>query len=130
VDVPDGLMLKVDRSWFVTSVLNNLMSNAIKFCYENGNISIKAEYGESGVKVVFSDDGTGVPEYVAEKMFTNKSVSTSGTSGERGTGFGMPLVKRWVEVFNGTIVLETRPEEDYPEEHGTSFILNFPLCES
>lgn len=126
--VPSDLCLNVDPHWFVMSVLNNLVSNAIKFSYPQSTITISACKNDDGVELSIIDRGMGVPPYIAKTLFSTSGTTTPGTQGERGTGFGMPLVKRWVENFGGTIEVESRFHKEFPDNHGTHFILRFPPC--
>lgn len=109
------------------SVINNILSNAIKFVKQNrGKISIKVSKSKSKVCLVIADNGVGMPESIRENLFREDVVtSRPGTSGERGTGFGMPLVKTYMDLYGGNIEVSSREEESNPHRHGTTFTLTF-----
>jgi signal transduction histidine kinase len=125
LDLEEGATLCVEEVFFVNSVLNNLLSNAIKFSKPGANIDIGC-YSENR-KTYFSvkDNGIGIPSELVDKIFdATEKTSRPGTSGEKGTGFGMPLVKQIVEAFSGEILVESRVSED-DGNSGTKFTLVF-----
>jgi PAS domain S-box-containing protein len=90
------------------TVLRNLVSNAIKFTYTGGTISIKAEQTDSKVTISVSDNGIGIPPDNLAKLFNISEVlSTKGTTGETGTGLGLLLCKEFVEKHQGKIWVES-----------------------
>lgn len=109
------------------SVINNLLSNAIKFVnHSTGIISIKVISKKTEVYLTLSDNGVGMPESIKENLFREDVVtSRPGTSGERGTGFGMPLVKTYMDLYEGRIEVSSKEKEKYPHDHGTTFKLTF-----
>jgi signal transduction histidine kinase len=52
-----------------------------------------------------------------------RSRSRAGTEGERGTGFGMPLMHRFVQHYGGRASVTSRDEENHPDDHGTEFAI-------
>ncbi|MCO4782647.1 MAG: hybrid sensor histidine kinase/response regulator [Candidatus Cloacimonetes bacterium] len=119
--------IKVDREWFVLSVMNNLLSNALKFSFEESSIFVSSKVEDSKIVITVKDQGIGMREAILTKVFkTDATTSTKGTSGEKGTGFGMPLVKRWIERFDGTINLESKHQTESPKDHGTSVHITLP----
>ena len=89
---------------FSNNVMNNLISNAIKFSHRGGSIKVIAEGLSDKVKILISDTGIGMPEEIRRNIF-NPAADTSraGTQNEKGTGFGMPLVKTYVEHYGGSV---------------------------
>lgn len=126
--VDESHVIKVDREWFTLSVMNNLLSNALKFSYEKGTIFVSSKIEGSKIIITVLDHGIGMKEVVLNKIFnTDSTTSTKGTSGEKGTGFGMPLVKRWIERFGGSIEVESKHKLNFPDDHGTKINLILPL---
>jgi len=124
--VSSELSILADPRWFVLSVLNNLISNAIKFSYEGSTITLSAQAVEGRVSLCVRDEGVGISQKLLEKLFDPAhAISTEGTNQEAGTGFGMPLVKQWVEAFGGTIQVESKQKSTSPDDHGTAFTMNF-----
>lgn len=109
------------------SVINNLLSNAIKFVNQGtGKIMLTATAKKSEVYLVLTDNGVGMPDSIRDNLFREDVVtSRPGTSGERGTGFGMPLVKTYMDLYNGRIEVSSREKESHPKTHGTTFTLVF-----
>lgn len=89
-------------------VLNNLISNAIKFTHPNGKIDVYSIYRQKEVEITVSDNGTGMDEAVRDNLFkTNANPSSKGTENEDGTGLGLILCKEFVEKNGGTIWVES-----------------------
>lgn len=108
------------------NVLNNLVSNAIKFSYPDSLITLKIYPPQNGmVKIVIEDNGIGMPLSLQEQLFrTDTKTSRPGTLNETGTGFGMPLVKRYLEYYGGNIKVESTPEKNgSSQSHGTKITL-------
>lgn len=123
-DLRPGTMFLADRNSFTTSVLGNLISNAIKFSPPNSLLKVHAFERDEQVMIELEDRGIGMTKELTYQIF-DPAIKTSrpGTLGEKGTGFGMPLVKSYVEHFGGSIDVESRSQELYPEDHGTKITL-------
>lgn len=121
VNVPEGLMVKVEEVSFVNSVMNNVLSNAIKFSFKGSVISISASL-EKGIAIIeICDSGIGMPEDVLKNIFSvSLSVSRAGTDGEIGTGFGMPLVKKFIEAYGGRLEVSSIEKNGESPGHGTT----------
>lgn len=92
----------------LNTVLRNLISNALKFTAEGGNINIYAEQNHADVSITVSDNGIGISPEVLSKLFdTTQLYSTRGTANEKGTGFGLLLCKRFVEKHGGEIHIKS-----------------------
>jgi len=109
----------------LSQVLGNLLSNAIKFTPTQGIISVEAyrvDTDADNVIVKVSDTGIGIPaEFMANLYKKMGGHQRSGTSGEKGTGLGMPIIKRYVEEHKGTIEVTSEPGS------GTTFIIKLPV---
>ncbi len=116
-----------NRSLLIHQILGNLISNAIKFSKESDKIALIGESESSLVKICISDNGIGIPKSIREKLFDLHShTSRKGTLGEVGTGFGLPIVKVYVEKLGGKISFESKTVEDNTSNTGTKFIITFP----
>jgi signal transduction histidine kinase len=112
---------------FINSVVVNLLTNAIKFSSRNAVIYIHSEAIGNEIELTIRDTGIGIPDTLLENLFSlNKSTTRLGTEGEQGTGFGMPLVKKYIELYGGTITVESKDEMTYPNDHGTTFRIRLP----
>jgi signal transduction histidine kinase len=94
----------------LTSILRNLVSNAIKFTPEGGNIEIMAVNQGRMIEVSVSDSGVGMDTENLDKLFRLDShFSQRGTNNEVGTGLGLILVKEFVEKNQGKISVWSEP---------------------
>ena len=113
VDIPDELRVLADKAIFLNSVFSNILTNAVKFSFPNSKIEISAVQTEGKVVLKVKDCGIGMPDWLLQDIFSPvKPTTRRGTSGEEGTGFGMPLVKKFIEYFQGNIEIvssETEP---------------------
>jgi len=95
----------------VQSILRNLLSNAIKFTRQGGLIEINSKAEEKYITVSVKDNGVGIPSQVMARLFTEDGVfSTRGTDNERGTGMGLSLCKEMTEKNEGSIWVESEPD--------------------
>lgn len=105
----------VDRN-MINSVIQNLISNAIKFSYPGGDIKITARQQGDFVEVSVADTGVGMSPEAAAKLFgLDTHQTTAGTAGEKGTGLGLLLCKEFVEMNGGQISVESTLDQ------GTTF---------
>jgi two-component system sensor histidine kinase/response regulator len=120
-EVPEVTVI-AERSALINSVIGNLLSNAIKFSQPGGRIAITAEAAGHEVRLTIRDQGIGMPAKAREHLFDfTKSHSRKGTAGEKGTGFGMPLMRKFVLVFGGSVEVVSRDIAEHPADHGTEF---------
>ena len=86
------------------SVLQNLISNSIKFTNKGGLIKIYSEdAGDNFIQITISDNGVGMTSDQAKNLFGLTAASTFGTNNEKGTGLGLMICKDMVERHGGTI---------------------------
>jgi signal transduction histidine kinase len=99
-------MVDVDM---IKEVLENLISNAIKFTPRGKNIYINVAKKESFVQILVEDEGVGLPEDEMDKLFgVFQKLSTRPTEGETSTGLGLSIVKKLVELHNGRVKAESK----------------------
>jgi signal transduction histidine kinase len=104
-------------------IIRNLVSNAIKYSFTGGTISISAIRENRQLTITIADQGTGMSEKIKKLLFqTNSLVSNTGTSNEKGTGLGLKLCKEFIEKNNGHIRLESS------EGGGSRFYVTLPLA--
>jgi len=108
-EVLKGSMIQSDRN-ILDTVMRNLISNAIKFTKNGGEIKIgfiKDENKNSVISVI--DNGVGISEEGLEKVFRIDSKFTNpGTNGEKGTGLGLILCKDLIEMVGGSISITSK----------------------
>ncbi len=117
----EPLMVNIDKE-MISSVLRNLISNAIKFTHPGGKIELKVEKTEKDLLVTVSDNGIGIEKKELAKLFRiDESYSLPGTHNEKGTGLGLVLCKEFIDKHKGTIWAES--ETDL----GSRFCFKIPL---
>ena len=119
----EGVKAEVDVTKF-SQIVGNLISNAIKFTSDGGTVKVEIGVNDddlSQLQVQVIDSGMGIPKELMPKLFEKFGAQRRGTSGEKGTGLGMPLIKRYVELHNGTITVESM------EKIGSTFTVRIPL---
>lgn len=120
-EVSDKQFINVDKLTFST-VLANLISNAIKFSPENGKINITAHSTNKTIDVKIQDNGVGMSEEVIAKLFkVDQFHSTAGTLKEKGTGLGLILCKEFMEKNGGQIKVESEVGK------GSIFTISLPI---
>jgi signal transduction histidine kinase/ligand-binding sensor domain-containing protein len=119
--IPPTTLIYADPNMILT-IIRNLISNAIKFTSENGNIRISSLNLGSQVQITIEDDGIGISEESQQILFDmNLNTTTKGTNNEQGTGLGLILCKEFVERHLGKIWVESE------EGKGSKFIFTLPL---
>jgi two-component system sensor histidine kinase VicK len=92
---------EVDSMKFL-QIINNLVSNAIKFTHDNGHIKVHAEKLESSFLVTVKDNGIGIPKSLQPLLFKKYTkAGREGLEGEESVGLGMWIVKNLTEVHGG-----------------------------
>lgn len=115
-----GRSARIDIDMAKTS-LRNLISNAIKFSYENSEIDVGIEEQEDRVLIYVRDHGTGISEDNQEKLFKPDSHFTSfGTDNEEGSGLGLLLCNEFVMRNGGTLRFSSK------EGAGSTFTFDIP----
>ena len=107
----------------ISDVLHNLMSNAIKYSYSNSTIKIIAKKIDDFVEIEFKDQGQGLNDEDAEKLFKKfAKLSSKPTGRESSNGLGLSICKSLVELHNGQIFAKSPGKE-----LGTSFFISLPI---
>lgn len=124
ITVKNGLtqpMLAFTDKDMINTVVRNLFTNAIKFTPKGGEISITAYQSNSHMEVRIKDTGVGMDERTMDSLFQiDKSCSSPGTEGEKGTGLGLILCKEFIERNGGKIWVESEIGK------GSTFIFTLP----
>ena len=88
----------------IIQVLNNLISNAVKFTYEGGKVKITIKEMEDDAEISIQDTGIGIPSEQIPKLFQKfTSFTNVGTKGEKGTGLGLAICKNFIEAHGGKL---------------------------
>lgn len=111
----------LDTNMFRT-IIRNLISNAIKFTPEGGQIKVYTNYNNKYLQVCISDNGIGMDKITKDNLFNiNKNISKKGTNDESGTGIGLLLVNDFVKKHNGKITINSE------KGIGTNISIWFPV---
>ncbi len=122
--IDDCLEVFIDSN-MISSILINLISNAIKFSNFGGTIEINSKILEEMIIVSVSDKGIGIKPEDLCKIFDPKvSFSTAGTAKEKGTGLGLLLCKEFTKFHKGNIWTESELGK------GTTFSFSIPVDKS
>ena len=121
-DPPHG-NLRADAAK-VKQILYNLLSNGVKFTPEGGQVSVIASLSDSEARIAVHDSGIGIAPEDQERVFEAFRQIEQGTARQQeGTGLGLALVKRFVELHGGQITLKSSLG------HGSSFTFTLPLVD-
>lgn len=117
---PEDFMVRADVQK-IRQILYNLVSNAVKFTNNDGHILIKVVKLGNMMEVVVKDDGIGIAAENQERVFKEfEQVDASYARENGGTGLGLPLVKKLVEMHGGTVCLQSKIGE------GTEILFTIP----
>ncbi|HZS33546.1 MAG TPA: GAF domain-containing protein [Methylomirabilota bacterium] len=122
VSVDDRLGSFVGDERKIRQVLLNLLSNAVKFTPEGGRVVVRAAPADGAVEVSVADTGIGIAPQDQEAIFEEfRQVGTDYARKREGTGLGLALAKRFVELHGGRISVASRPGE------GATFTVALPV---
>jgi signal transduction histidine kinase len=105
-------------------VIFNLLSNAIKFTPEGGEVVVATASRDHEVLISVNDTGPGIPLEDHERIFEEFQQTDVGVRQREGTGLGLALSKRLVELHGGRIWVESQPG------HGSRFVFTLPAKEA
>lgn len=94
---------------YVLTILNNILSNAIKFTHAYGSVTIRTKVTNFTVEIIFIDNGVGIPKDKLGKLMNiyGKEIQTLGTDKEYGMGYGLLMVRDLINKNNGKINIES-----------------------
>ena len=122
-ELPHTITVFADKA-MISSILRNLISNAIKFTNPNGTISISTTQNQKELTVAISDSGVGISKMAIEKLWRiEENSSTMGTQKETGTGLGLLLCKEFISKHGGNIWVESEPGK------GSTFSFTIPILQ-
>lgn len=117
--IPDNIRFDSIR---IEQVMNNLISNAVKYSYENTQINIDLIHENNEIKISVTDQGQGIPEKEQQNLFEYFSrTSVRPTKGESSIGLGLAIVKKIINEHNGDIKVFSE------EGKGSTFTFSLPL---
>lgn len=120
-DVNQDVMVLGDKT-YVYQVMENIVSNAIKYSPFDKNIYIALKPLNKVAKVEIKDEGPGISEKEQKKLFQMyQKLSSTPTADEHSSGLGLSIAKKYMDAMNGKIWCKSKLD------HGTSFYVQLPL---
>ncbi len=108
----------------IKQVLINLLSNAVKFSYPNGWVQVTLSRDTNGVRIRVADNGPGIAPEDQETIFQEfRQLPGSGSAKHEGTGLGLALSRKFIELHGGRILVESEKGK------GAAFIVVLPARE-
>ena len=124
IQIPSGLKFYADEQ-MLSTIIRNLITNAIKYSEGNGMIHVETEVNENNFKLTFSDEGIGISDEEKKNIFKKfYRVGEEKTRTTPGSGLGLFLVKKITEIHGGKVTVEN----NIP--NGSKFILAFAAKDS
>lgn len=119
-NISDDTKIYADKE-LLGSVVRNLLSNAIKFSENNGVIKFTDLQNDGNITISITDNGIGISEQNFEHLFKiEETITTSGTSGEKGHGLGLVICKEMIDLHRGKISIRSEANK------GTTVTLTLP----
>ncbi|WP_185960416.1 sensor histidine kinase [Pedobacter westerhofensis] len=118
ISVPIDMEIYADKDQF-DFIIRNLLSNAIKFSYAGSAIEVTAERKKDSILLTVTDHGIGISPERQAQFQSGTLETTFGTSGEKGTGLGLRMIKDFVSASGGNISLQST-------KGNTQFSLSLP----
>ncbi len=122
-EVSPAIAAYADANAFNT-IMRNIIGNAMKYCEEGDHIKITAQSKDRWVDLSIQDSGVGMDESTLANIYELKKKSNAGTSGEKGTGLGLTLVKDLVELNRAKINISS------VKGSGTEVVISLPQSNS
>ncbi|MDP4266454.1 MAG: ATP-binding protein [Bacteroidota bacterium] len=108
IEIDKDYSMSADKNMLQT-VIRNIISNAIKFTYPNGEVRISAKSSKDQHLISIKDNGTGMEKEDIEKLFKiDQKFHKYGTKEEKGTGLGLIICKEFIEKHGGNILVESK----------------------
>ncbi len=108
-------------------VVQNLLSNAMKFSPEHSEITLCAAIAHEQLIITVEDHGVGIDDNEFERIFERYyQVKQPGIHNQAGVGLGLPICREIVNAHGGEISLSSRPAHQY-RESGTTFVVKVPV---
>jgi signal transduction histidine kinase/DNA-binding response OmpR family regulator/HAMP domain-containing protein len=122
LDMSDDLDTIMGDERKIKQILFNLLSNAVKFTPDKGRVGIKATRSGDVVQIAVWDTGVGIAPYDQQRIFEAfQQVGQGLTRKTEGTGLGLTLTKKFVELHGGTVWVESALD------HGSTFTFTLPI---
>ncbi len=121
VFTPDDQISIEGEKFLIEHVVINLLTNAINFTPESGNIDITLNKNSDQINLSVKDSGSGIPDYAIERVFDRFYSLVQPDTGRKSSGLGLPFVREAIELHNGTVTINNHVDG------GAVAIVNLPL---
>lgn len=106
----------------ISTMVKNILTNAIKFTPNNGNIDIISSAKYDQVQIIIKDSGIGMDKEIIDSLFDHdKRITRRGTNNEKGTGYGLLICKDIIEKHKGNIEISSEVGK------GSTFEIELPV---
>lgn len=122
-DIDNNVYAEIDREKF-EKIINNIISNAIKFTPSGGSINFKAAIVDDNIQIEIADTGKGIQPEDLPHIFDRYYQGNQGKTPEGGTGIGLSIAKEFVLLMGGNISVKSEPNT------GTQFGFYIPFMPS
>ena len=119
-NIPPYISILADPE-HIKIIFRNILSNAIKFSYPEGQINIFSRVAKNGVNVTIQDYGVGIPASKINAISKKIQNRSSGTHNEPGAGLGLMLCKELIDLNQGSLTISSN------KDFGTLFTVTFPM---
>lgn len=117
------IIYKIDKK-IMNRMLDNLISNALKYNEKGTTIYFKLEKIKKTIRITVADNGVGIKDELKDNIFNPFVSGDSSRGSNTGTGLGLAIVKRAVEINGGTIRLVKKPHKPYKTEFIVEFLIS------
>jgi len=119
INIDKGIIVNADK-FILTTIIGNLLNNALKFSFPDNKILIDAKKENDIIKISVADFGVGMDETTVKNIFNlDSKLTTKGTANETGTGLGLKICKEFANIHNGNLFVESKPNK------GSKFTFTF-----
>ena len=124
------IVLVTNPTILTISIVSNILNNAIKFSPEGGTIRLKFLRSATNIEISILDQGPGISQQVLDHLEDpDYLVSTKGSHGEEGTGFGLTIINYFTNMLGGTLEIRTQEKWDSQQNSFTEMTLRFPAAD-
>jgi len=110
-DVPENTVITGDQAE-IGMILNNLVSNAVKYNRDDGSVTISLSRDEGAVRLEVQDTGIGMTQEEADKLFGEfVRIHNTKTKNILGSGLGLSIVKKLAELYGGSVSVQSEPDQ-------------------
>lgn len=108
MEMEEGMLVRAD-SGLLSSILRNLISNAVKFTPRGGRVQVRATRENGSVILSVEDNGRGLSPLMVERLYSlNRADVRRGTEGEPGSGLGLVLCREFVAIHGSVLRVESQ----------------------